>query len=107
MPAFRKNNPSAPDRSLEDYVELERTSTQHCLLEKAIVDLCTRTGIVPLTNRHIDLLVQTGSASVIFEVKACAPTEIGLPLRRAIYQLFEYRYLYRKILASDVRLCVV
>jgi hypothetical protein len=92
---------------LIDSVVKERASTQHWLLEKAIVDLCAAHGITPSTNRHIDLLVHSGHTSVVFEMKSCGPSDIGLPLRRAVYQLLEYRYLYRDALGSDVRLCVV
>lgn len=90
-----------------DSVAKERAGMHHWLLEKAIVDLCAAHGITPLTNRHIDLLVHSGPASVVFEVKSCGPLDIGLPLRRAVYQLLEYGYLYRDALGPDVRLCVV
>jgi hypothetical protein len=90
-----------------DPVALEREDMQHWLLEKAIVDLCAARGIRTLTNKHVDLLVQADSVSIIFEMKACGPTGIGRPVRQAIYQLLEYRYLYRDKLTADVRLCVV
>lgn len=92
---------------LSDPVARERANRQHWMLEKAIVDLCSAHGIVPLTNQHIDLLVCSGSTSIVFEVKACAPLDIAGPLRRAVCQLLEYRYLYRDALGPDVRLCLV
>jgi hypothetical protein len=88
-------------------VKAERRSPGHYLLEKAIADLCSANKIIPLTNRHIDLLIQQSLVSFIFEMKACGPTDIGSRLRGAICQLLEYRYLYRKVLRSEVRLCVV
>ncbi len=88
-------------------VRRERGSMQHWLLEKAIVDLCLVSGVTPLTNQHIDLLVNSESISIVFEIKSCAPLDVVGPLRRAIWQLLEYRYLYRDALGSDVRLCVV
>ena len=90
-----------------DSVAKERANMQHWLLEKNIVDLCLAHGVAPLTNRHIDLLMRSGRTSVVFEVKACAPFDIAGPLRRAVCQLLEYRYLYRDDLGSDLRLCVV
>lgn len=90
-----------------DPVARERANLQHWALEKAIVDFCSAHGIAPLTNQHIDLLVRSGTTSVVFEVKACAPLGIAGPLRRAVCQLLEYRYLYRDALGPDVRLCVV
>lgn len=88
-------------------VTKEREDMQHWLLEKAIVDLCSAHSVTPLTNRHIDILVRSGPSSVVFEVKSCDPMDIAGPLRRAVCQLLEYRYLYRDALGADVRLCVV
>lgn len=88
-------------------VEQERSNMQHWLLEKAIVDLCSTSHLVPLTNQHIDLLVRSGLTSVVFEMKSCAPEGVAGPLRRAVWQLLEYRYLYRGALGPDVRLCIV
>ena len=88
-------------------VEFERANMQHYLLEEEIVRLCRANNIVALTNRHIDVLAQAGSVSVIFEMKACTQTEISTPLRQAVYQLIEYRYFYRIKLSADVRACVV
>jgi hypothetical protein len=93
--------------SHEDFVALERSDYQHWALEKAVVDLCCASGIAPVTNKHIDLLVQSGSVSLLFEVKSCAVDEAGKRVRQAIYQLLEYRFLYRHRLGSEVRLCVV
>jgi hypothetical protein len=90
-----------------DSVAKERASMQHWLLEKAIVELCAAHGITPLTDRYIDVLVRSGPASVIFEVKSCGPLDVAGPLRRAVWRLQEYRYLYRDALGPDVRLCVV
>jgi hypothetical protein len=93
--------------SIADPVALERADTQHYWLERAIASLCSANNIEPLTNRHIDLLVQSDSASIVFEMKSCAPGDISAPLRRGVSQLLEYRYLYRNKLRPDVRLCVV
>jgi hypothetical protein len=68
---------------------------------------CRSNQITPLTNRHIDLLVNSGPISILFEMKSCAPQDVVGPLRRAVWQLLEYRYLYRDAVGSDVRLCVV
>lgn len=80
---------------------------QHWFLEKAVADLCSASNVIPLTNRHIDLLVHSGPVSVVFEMKSCAPLDVAGPLRRAFWRLLEYRYLYRDALRPDVRLCVV
>jgi len=90
-----------------DPVKAERSDLQHWLLEKNIVDLCIANKYDALTNRHIDVLCNEGMSSVIFEVKACTIYDIAGPLRRAVLQLLEYRYLYRDSLKPDVKLCIV
>lgn len=89
-----------------DPVARERGDERHQFLERAISDLCIAHGLKPLKNKHIDLYVQAGSISVAFEMKVSA---LGMvrPVRRAIYELLEYRFVYRHELASEVRLCVV
>jgi hypothetical protein len=100
---------SARDRKApsSDPVAKERANMQHWLLEKSIVDLCLANHIVPLTNRHIDLCIRSKPTSVIFEMKSCALLDIASPVRRAVCQLLEYRYLYSKELGSSAKLCIV
>ncbi len=90
-----------------DVVKTERSGLQHWLLEKSIVDSCIANKQETLTNRHIDVLCNVRLASVVFEVKACPPYDIAGPLRRAVIQLLEYRYLYRDSLMPTVKLCIV
>ncbi len=90
-----------------DVVEKDRSSFQHWQLEKSIVDLCLANRYEPLTNRYIDLLCNVGTVSVIFEAKACPLHDIAGPVRLAVAQLLEYRYLYRDALMATVKLCVV
>jgi hypothetical protein len=90
-----------------DVVEAERSDLQHWRLEKSIVDLCVASQHEPLSNRHIDILCNFGHTSVVFEVKTCPPYDIAGPLRRAVIQLLQYRYLYRDGLKPTVKLCIV
>jgi hypothetical protein len=85
----------------------ERDNIQHWILEKAIVDLCLASGIVPLTDRLIDVLANSGPVSIIFEMKSCSPLDVPRQLRGAVWRLLEFRYLYRIFLEPEVRLCVV
>jgi len=103
-----------PSRRADRYVivetdpaALERANRQHFLLERRICDLCKRSGLTPRTNRHIDLVVDRGDTSVVFEMKSCSLDAIRSQLRRAVSQLLEYRYLYLRRLKSNVVLCVV
>jgi hypothetical protein len=100
QPGLRRQRPI-------DVVEAERSDLQHWRLEKSIVELCIANQYEPLTNRHIDILCNIGHTSVVFEVKACPPYDIAGPLRRAVIQLLEYRYLYRDSLKPTVKLCIV
>jgi len=84
-----------------------RSDFQHWCLEKSIADLCLQNKYKPLTDRYIDLLCNVGRISVIFEVKASPLHDIASPVRRAVIQLLEYRYLYRNSLKPSVRLCIV
>jgi hypothetical protein len=95
------------DAKKVEAVERERSNYEHWLLEKNIVDLCLAQGYEPLTNRHIDLLCNVGDTSVIFEVKASGLSEIAGPVRCAVTQLLEYRYLYRNALKQNIKLCIV
>jgi|SRR4029077_17597978 hypothetical protein len=102
-----KKGDSGQGMRLVDWVALERSDLRHWVLEKAIVDLFAARKIKPLTNQHIDLLVHCGPVSIVFEVKSSTPDEGGRRVRQGIYQLLEYRFLYRENLGSDVRLCIV
>lgn len=90
-----------------DPVAAEREDYDHWVLERLIFDLCRQQGVTCLTNRHVDLLARFGMTSILFEVKSGSSRKLELETRLAVAQLLEYRYLYRKIVGSDVRLCVV
>ncbi len=111
---FRPWNGVAPSKRKRDVVVtetdpavLERANMQHFLLEERICKLCREQGLKPMTNQHIDLVVDSGETSVIFEMKSCSPGAIRSQIRRAISQLFEYRYLYRGELKPEVVVCAV
>jgi hypothetical protein len=93
--------------STTDPTVLERANNQHFLLEKQICALCKDRSLEPMTNRHIDLVVDSADISVVFEMKSCSLNAIRGQIRRAIGQLLEYRYLYRDNLKSLVVACAV
>lgn len=90
-----------------DPAALERANGQHFLLEKRIYDLCKEQNLIPQTNKHIDLAVDCGETSVVFEMKSCGLLAIRSQLRRAISQLLEYRFIYRNRLKPKVVVCAV
>jgi hypothetical protein len=58
-------------------------------------------------NQHIDVLAENDHESIIFEMKSSGPGATRARIRRALSQLFEYRYLYRKSLRAKHFLCIV
>lgn len=96
-PASYKNDPAA----------LERANTQHYRLEKAIASLCKELGAKVQTNRNVDLLADFDKASILFEMKSCTPWSVRGQIRRAISQVLEYGYAYRKRLKDRVQSCIV
>jgi Fe2+ or Zn2+ uptake regulation protein len=86
---------------------LERANHQHFLLEKTMVALCRENGLRTKTNQHIDVLAENDHESIIFEMKSSGPGATRAQIRRALSQLFEYRYLYRKSLRAKHFLCIV
>jgi hypothetical protein len=86
---------------------LERANDQHSLLEQRIFELCKENKLKPRNNIHVDLRVDFGAESVLFEMKSCRAGKIRNQLRKAISQLLEYRYIYRNELQPNVVLCAV
>lgn len=93
--------------ALTDPAKLERANTQHFLLEKSIAALCTEVGLQASSNGHIDVLAQNEKESIIFEMKSANAWTARSQIRRALSQLFEYRYLYGNVLRPRIHLCVV
>jgi hypothetical protein len=89
-----------------DPAMLERANHQHFLLEKTMVALCRENGLRTKTNQHI-VLAENDHESIIFEMKISGPGATRAQIRRALSQLFEYRYLYRENLRTKQFLCIV
>jgi hypothetical protein len=56
------------------------------------------------SNKSIDLYSKSGAATVLYEMKSLDAGNFVAQVRRAISQLYEYRYAFR---APEARLCVV
>jgi len=111
---FKSWNRVAPSKrkrglqiSTTDPIAIERANSQHFLLEERIFNLCRDQRLEPMTNRLVDLVVDSHDTSVIFEMKSCGLAAIRGQIRRAISQLLEYRFLYRDSLRPDVVVCAV
>lgn len=96
-----------PSDILTNPVLLERANSQHFLLEQMMAETCKNGGFDPQYNVHIDLFIQNGTGSLVFEMKSCTISSTRSQIRRAISQLFEYSYRYRNSLKPLVRRCVV
>jgi len=90
-----------------DAVALERADAQHFWLEERIFKLCKENGLIAMTSKYVDLTVEDEKTSILFEMKSCRPGAIRAQIRRAVSQLLEYQYLYRKKLKPKVVLCAV
>jgi len=96
-----------PADILTNPVLLERANGQHFLLEQMMATICARNGFDPQYDVHIDLLIQSDTASLLFEMKSCTTSSTRSQIRRAVSQLFEYSYRYRHDLKFPIRRCIV
>ncbi|TPQ26609.1 hypothetical protein C2U70_31440 [Bradyrhizobium guangdongense] len=81
-----------------DMVARERATLSHFLLEKALVHEVKSQGLSPRYNQNIDLFFNTPNGSVLVEVKSCTDSNFHSQFRKAVSQLFEYRFLYKHLL---------
>ena len=63
-------------------------------------------GVTPYDNVHIDLFAEMKKEFIIYEMKSVDDKSTNLlsQVRKAVSQLYEYRFIYAK---PDARLCIV
>jgi hypothetical protein len=54
-----------------------------------------------LRHNKIDLIAESGSSRIFFEVKTCDDRIVGSQVRRGVSQLLEYRYLSSRRLSIE------
>jgi hypothetical protein len=103
-PLKRRRNSAV---SITDPIALERADSQHFWLEERMFTLLKQNGLAAMTSKYVDLMIDRENTSVLFEMKSCRPGAVRPQIRRAVSQLLEYRFLYRKKLQPNVVLCAV
>ncbi|UGV32146.1 hypothetical protein LO767_06610 [Halopseudomonas aestusnigri] len=89
-----------------DIQKRERANQIHWLLVDAKSSFLDDRGIEPYANEHIDLYANEQGDVILYEMKSVDPEGMNLlsQIRKAVAQLYEYRYIYEK---PDARLCIV
>lgn len=86
-----------------DQQKLERANLVHQKLVDAVSGRLFQLGQVPQQNGLIDLFVMGLSGSVLFEMKSIHQQNCVSQMRKAVAQLYEYRYLQQM---PDAALCI-
>ncbi len=87
-----------------DAAARERADTAHQMLMNCVADRIRRARAIPKQNRYIDLSATINNSHYLFEMKSTTAANTHSQVRKAISQLYEYRYIQQ---ASDARLVVV
>jgi hypothetical protein len=90
-----------------DLVARERASKSHHSLERLLAELAKKAGRAPRFNQNIDMFFDADTESVLAEIKSCTDSNFHGQVRKAISQLFEYRFLYKKLFKEDTTLLLV
>lgn len=87
-----------------DAQKRERANHNHWRLVTAKSAFLDARGWPAYENPHIDLYTQTDRDIVIYEMKSIAQNNLLSQMRKAVAQLYEYRYIFT---APSARLCIV
>lgn len=90
-----------------DLVSRERATASHHKLESIMAELARAQGYTPETNENIDMYFTTPAGTVLAEMKSCHSRNLRSQIRRGVSQLFEYRFVYRKLLGNQVAMVLV
>jgi hypothetical protein len=105
------NNIAEKARSAEGYLAsqidaaaLERAGLAHQMLTNCVANKIRLAGAIPKQNRYIDLSATINNNHYLFEMKSTTSANAHGQVRKAISQLYEYRYIQQ---APDAKLVVV
>jgi hypothetical protein len=87
-----------------DLQKLERANFDHQRLVDCAAARLTKAGVKPVQNGVIDLYGEASGERIIFEMKTVHEKNYGSQIRKAVSQLYEYRYLHG---FGGSRLCIV
>jgi hypothetical protein len=71
----------------------ERARTSHRMLTRLVAGKLRAAGAIPRMNRLIDLSANLGDTPFVFEMKSTTIGSFHSQVRRAVAQLYEYRYI--------------
>lgn len=89
------------------YIEeakIERATAAHERLVLLVAEHIRATGSIPRYNQYVDLAARINGQDFIFEMKSTTNDNVSSQLRKALSQLYEYRYLQQM---PDARLVIV
>jgi hypothetical protein len=78
---------------LIDDAARERAEDAHRMLTELVASKIRRAGSIPKNNRYVDLSAAIRDDLYLFEMKSTTAGNAHGQIRRAISQLYEYRYL--------------
>jgi len=87
-----KRNPE----SFIKFDKLEVKTKRHQQILQLLARNVRAKGLRPTYNRHVDLRVEGNGSEVLFEVKTADALNFQQQVRRAVGQLLEYRYRYKR-----------
>ena len=91
---------SATNKEITDALR-EKANIHHRNIVRIISSRLKASGIEPMSNMYIDICC-LGEAPLLFEVKSCNNTNILSQVRKAVSQLYEYRYRHQKLLNAKL-----
>lgn len=80
----------------------ERANESHATLTRLVAAKIRAAGAIPKSNALVDLAAELGPNDFLFEMKSSTPRNSRSQVRKAIAQLYEYRYLQRSPKAQMV-----
>ncbi len=78
---------------LIDDAARERAENAHKVLTNLVAGKIRDSGAIPKSNRYVDLSAVLNDNLYFFEMKSTTNDNVHAQIRRAISQLYEYRYL--------------
>lgn len=84
-----------PESSIK-FDKLEIKTKRHQQILQLLAGNVRAKGLRPTYNRHVDLRVEGKGTEVLFEVKTADALNFQQQVRRAVGQLLEYRYRYKR-----------
>jgi len=103
-PLYKKTELADPEVTR---IKRQRRNLTHKILVDKMDELLRRFNAIPRENPHIDLYADIpGDGSFLFEIKSGGENLLD-QIRKGISQLYEYRFRYRKVIATETALCLV